>query len=97
MDWGNAGSQQYDHDAMCAHTNMWYTITEHNGHETIGMGPFLNISYRNELIGMKQVKGQRAIAPLAKLSVWAESVRYKSRLKIEYSHVGNREMHVNFS
>ena len=48
MNWGNVGSQQYDHDAVCAHINMWHTITEHNGHETMGKGPFLSIGYRNE-------------------------------------------------
>ena len=47
MNWGNVGSQQYDHDAVCAHINMWHTITEHNGHETTGKGPFLSISYWN--------------------------------------------------
>ena len=37
MVWGNVGSQQHDHDAICAH----------NGHVAIGVEQFLGIGHGN--------------------------------------------------
>ena len=70
----------------------------HNGHEAIDIGQFLGIAYGNGLIGMKQYEwDQRALAKWGKMCVRVESVLYRSHFGNAYRHVGNTEVHVNFS
>ena len=48
---GNLGSQQHDHDAICAHMAL-HGVKLSRG--IMGMNQFLGIDYRNGLIGMKK-------------------------------------------